>query len=236
MPCGKESMDKIKKHFEEEAHDFDRIILKLIPYYDGMITALISAIPFETSAEIKVVDLGCGTGSIAKKVKETFPNAQVTCVDLAENMIEMAKVKLSLYSGVHYQVSDFYRFDFSNSYNVVISSLALHHLVTDEDKQGFYAKIYNALSPGGVFYNADVVLASSPHLQETYMRQWKDFMGKNVSEQEIEEKWIPKYRDEDRPAKLMDQLAWLAKTGFVNIDVVWKYYNFAVYGGVKCVA
>jgi len=226
-------MDKIKTHFEEEAHEFDQIILKLIPYYDEMISALISAIPFETSEVIKVVDLGCGTGSIAKKVLETYPNAQVTCVDLAENMIEMAKLKLSFHSGVRYQVSDFYQFDFSNRYEMVISSLALHHLVTDEDKQDFYAKIYNALTPGGVFYNADVVLASSPHLQETYMRQWKDFMGKSVSEQEIEEKWIPKYWEEDRPARLMDQLAWLGKIGFINSDVIWKYYNFAVYGGTK---
>jgi len=116
---------------------------------------------------------------------------------------------------------------------VVISSLALHHLVTDEDKQGFYAKIYNALAPSGVFYNADVVLASSPHLQEEYLRQWKDFMGKSVSEQEIEEIWIPKYWEQDRPARLMDQLAWLGKIGFINSDVIWKYYNFAVYGGAK---
>ncbi len=135
-------MDKIKMHFEKEASEFDQIILKLIPYYNEMISALIAAIPFEASAKIKVIDLGCGTGSIANKVKETFPNAQVTCVDLAENMIEIAKTKLSLYSDVRYQVSDFYRFDFSDRYDVVISSLALHHLINDEDKQGFYSRIY----------------------------------------------------------------------------------------------
>ncbi len=226
-------MDEIKKHFDEEAHEFDRIVLKLIPHYEEMISALVTAIPFETSAEIRVADLGCGTGSIAKKVKETFPHAHVTCVDIAENMIETAKKKLSPYSGIRYQVSDFYRFYFTDRYDVVLSSLALHHLATDEDKQVFYGKIYNALSPGGVLYNADVVLASSSLLQEAYMGQWKNFMSRNVSRQEIEDKWIPKYREEDRPARLMDQLAWLGKIGFVNTDVVWKYYNFAVYGGAK---
>jgi len=226
-------MDKIKMHFEEEASKYDQIILKLISYYNEMISALIAAIPFEASANIKVIDLGCGTGSIANKVKETFSNAQVTCVDLAENMIEMAKTKLSLYSDVRYQVSDFYRFDFSDSYDVVISSLALHHLINDEDKQGFYSRIYKALSPGGIFYNADVVLASNSHLQDAYIRQWKEFMAKSVSKQEIEKKWIPKYREEDRPARLMDQLAWLGEIGFIDTDVVWKFYNFAVYGGAK---
>jgi len=88
-------MDKIKIHFEEEAREFDQIIFKLIPYYHEMIGALIAAIPFEASAKFKVIDLGCDTGSIAKRVKETYPNAQVTCVNLAENMIEMAKMKIS---------------------------------------------------------------------------------------------------------------------------------------------
>jgi tRNA (cmo5U34)-methyltransferase len=58
-------------------------------------------------------------------------------------------------------------------------------------------------------------------------------MRREISQQEIEEKWIPNYEDDDRPAKLMDQLAWLAEIGFSEVDVVWKYYNFAVYGGRK---
>ena len=74
---------------------------------------------------------------------------------------------------------------------------------------------------------------SSTHLQETYVRQWKDFMGKSVSKQEIGEKWIPKYSEEEHPARLMDQMVWLDNIGFLNTDVVWKYYNFAVYGGAK---
>ena len=35
------------------------------------------------------------------------------------------------------------------------------------------------------------------------------------------------------PAPLMAQLRWLAEIGFSNVDVIWKYYNFAVYGGAK---
>ena len=87
-------MDKIKRHFEEEAKEYDGIILKLIPLYPRMLDALVSAIPFDTSEPIRVIDLGCGTGTISQRVLAAFPNARVTCLDLAENMIEMAKVKL----------------------------------------------------------------------------------------------------------------------------------------------
>ena len=58
-------------------------------------------------------------------------------------------------------------------------------------------------------------------------------MQRNISDDEIEDKWIPKYHSEDHPAKLVDQLRWMEQIGFVDVDVLWKYYNFAVYGGVK---
>jgi tRNA (cmo5U34)-methyltransferase len=226
-------MDEVKNHFEDEAEEFDRIIVTLIPEYPRMVEALVAAIPFDHAAKIRIIDLGCGTGTVAACVLDSFPNAQVNCVDLAENMITMARVKLARYPLVRFVVSDFSSFDFDGKYDVVVSSLALHHLVTNEDKRNFYRRIYNTLASGGVFYNADVVLGSSDFLQETYMKQWHNFMSRNVSQDEIENKWIPQYHAEDRPAKLTDQLEWMQEIGFADVDVVWKYYNFAVYGGVR---
>jgi tRNA (cmo5U34)-methyltransferase len=224
-------VDEIKRHFEEEAQDFDRIILTLIPGYPQMVEALVAAMPFDTDAPIRVIDLGCGTGTLSQAVLDAFPNAHVTCLDLAENMIAMAHSKLARYPRVHFIAGDLAAFE--GEYDAVISSLALHHLATDEDKKHFYQRVYARLRPGGVFYNGDVVLASSHILQAMYMRQWRAFMRRSISDEEIEGKWIPKYQAEDRPAKLLDQLAWLKGIGFADVDVLWKRYNFAVYGGAR---
>ena len=224
-------MDTVKKHFQDEAPDFDRLIVSLIPNYPQMVEALVAAMPFEYSAPIRVIDLGCGTGTVAQAVLKLFPNANITCLDLVENMIALAQAKLAHNPRVRFVVGDFTTFD--GEYDAVISSLALHHLVTDADKKHFYQRIYARLSTGGVFYNGDVVLASSDFLQATYMRKWRAFMRRSISDEEIEGKWIPSYEAEDRPAKLMDQLAWLGEIGFADVDVLWKDYNFAVYGGVK---
>lgn len=226
-------VEKIKSHFDEEAKAFDGLILKIIPHYVEMLEALLSALPFDKYDEFKVVDLGCGTGTIAGKIKRRFPNAKVLCMDFAESMIEMAKAKLAGYDGVQFQTADFNTYDFEDPYDVVISSLALHHLETDKAKASFYKKIFSALSYGGVFYNADVVLASNDKIQAMYMEKWKTFIRKKISVDEVERVWMPKYYEEDRPAPLVKHLEWLHKAGFKNVDVIWKYYNFAVYGGVK---
>jgi tRNA (cmo5U34)-methyltransferase len=224
-------VDKVKQHFEEEAQDFDRIILTLIPDYPRMVEALVAAIPFEPSSPVRIIDLGCGTGTVAHAILNAFPNAEITCLDLAENMIAMAQTKLACYPRVRYVVGDFSAF--GGEYDAVVSSLALHHLATDEDKRRFYHRIFDGLRPGGVFYNGDVVLASNKFLQGMYIEKWAEFMRRNVSKGEIESKWLSKYQAEDRPAKLMDQMAWMKDIGFADLDVLWKYYNFAVYGGMK---
>jgi len=225
--------ESVRSHFEAEAREFDRIILTLIPHYATMVRVLVEAIPFEKPAPLRAVDLGCGTGTVAAKVLENFPNAHVTCVDLAENMIAIAQAKLKRYPRVDYVVADFCSFSFDARYDAVISSLALHHLATNEDKRNFYWRIYESLNTGGVFYNADVVLASNDFLQDLYMNEWRRFMRRSISTDEIEGKWVAKYYQEDHPAKLTDQLSWLEKIGFADVDVLWKYYNFAVYGGVR---
>lgn len=130
-------------------------------------------------------------------------------------------------------VQDFQEYTLTKPYHVVVSSLALHHLVTDDEKKAFYQKVHQGLLPGGCFYNADVVLGASEHLQSAYMQRWKEFMQRQISEDEVENIWLRKYSEEDRPAQLVQQLTWLSDIGYRNVDVLWKYYNFAVYGGTR---
>jgi tRNA (cmo5U34)-methyltransferase len=226
-------MSEVKKHFEEEAAVYDEIIIKLIPYYTEMMDALVTALPFNDQDEIRVLDLGCGTGSLSHAVKGRFSKAKITLVDISGKMLELAQNKVGLDSVEAAYNTDFYNYSIHGKYDAVISSLALHHLESDQDKIDYYQKIYNSLNKGGVFLNADVVLASTPQLQKRYMEKWEAYMNRSIGKKEIKENWLVKYRQEDRPAPLTDQLEWLKKIGFSSVETVWKYYNFAVYGGLK---
>lgn len=224
-------IDRIKSHFEDEAKQYDAIIQTLIPNYNQMIDALISIIPFSAEQPFDVIDLGCGTGTISKAIIERFPNASITCVDIAQKMLEIARNKLNCDATMI--EADFNGFAFPKKYNLIVSSLALHHLESDSDKQRFYDKIHAALESGGVFINIDVVLGSDEFIQAAYMQKWQAFMLSNISEHEMNSKWLPNYYAEDRPARLTTHLNMLTQSGFSCIDVVYKYYNFAVYTAKK---
>jgi tRNA (cmo5U34)-methyltransferase len=224
-------MDRVKTHFEDEAEEFDTIIKKLIPNYSEMVDILVSSIPYAKESKFSMIDLGCGTGTISKSVKDVFPNVTSTCVDIAEKMLLIAKEKIN--GKVVPIQADFNRFEFPDKYDLVVSSLALHHLENDADKLCFYKKIYSAMNDGGIFINIDVVLGSDDSLQKLYMEKWKGFMSKNVSAEEIEDKWLKNYYMEDRPAKLITHLEMLKECGFPCVDVLYKYFNYAVYTGKK---
>lgn len=223
--------NRIKNHFEEEAIKYDSIIIKLIPYYKEMVQAIIATIPFQSDKKIDIIDLGCGTGTISHAIQQQYGEAKFTLVDIAENMLKIAEQKLG--KNCTYINSDFNSFDFDKQYDVIVSSLALHHLETDSDKQLFYNKIYKALKDGGVFINGDVIKAQTDKFQDTFIEKWVAYMNRSVDIKEINEKWLPNYYAEDRPIPLMSHLEMLKNAGFKDIDVVWKYYGFSVYKGGK---
>jgi len=177
------TVEQVKKHFEGEAKEYDEIILRLIPYYPEMLDGLVTAIPHDRSKSINVIDLGCGTGTVTKKIKDMWPASQITCLDPAENMIERARIKLSEYSDIRFQTGDVRNYEFGDSYDVVASSLALHHLVTDKEKRTLYERIYDSLHPDGVFLNADVILGANQHIQRMYMEKWTSFMRLHLHRQ-----------------------------------------------------
>ncbi|KZX16398.1 class I SAM-dependent methyltransferase [Methanobrevibacter curvatus] len=224
-------MRNVKKRFEEVADEYDEEFVKLIPHYQASIEALINTIPFDENKEIKILDLGCGTGVVTKNLKELFPNSTVTCLDLSPKMIEIAKEKLKNYKGIEFFVGDFLNFEFEEGYDAVLSSLAIHH-INDNDKKTLYKRIYNILNKGGIFYNNDRVEAPTNHLQKVYHDAFVNNLRKNYGNEKIEE--IDKIADDnDIPSKLYEQLQWLEEVGFKSIDVVWKYYAQGVFGGEK---
>lgn len=225
-------MSDLKEHFNREAEAFDKQVLKNIPKYPEMITALINAIP-DKKENPKILDLGCGTGNITLKVLEKFPNSQITCLDLSENMIKIAKNKLEQYESIEYIIGDFTKTEITEKYDAIISSLALHHIPNDKEKQEMYHAIYEALNESGVFYNADVIQGNSQYNEELNNNVAAREMLDNGSTQEEISELNGKRDANDIPTTIYNHIKMLENVGFKEIDIIWKYYANVVYGGTR---
>lgn len=223
---------EVAEHFEKEAFGYDDLITKLIPKYHEQHEIILKLIPNKRTDTVKFLDLGSGTGILSLIILKNFPNANIVLFDLAQNMLDLSIQNLSSYKErISLIKGNFETDDFGRDYDIILSGLSIHHLDTI-GKQKLYNHIYEALVPGGIFINRDIVLGATSNLSEFYHHQWKEFIKTNG---ENEEKWFNKYLSEDKPSTLEKELHWLEKSNFIDVGCHWKYFNFAIYGGSKSI-
>lgn len=106
----------------------------------------------------KILDLGAGTGLELIHVFELFPKAEVTVIDITENMLGELK-KRSFSNHVTTICGDFFEVEFGENFDAVISTSALHHFKFEE-KIKLYKKVYDCLKENGQFINCDKIALS----------------------------------------------------------------------------
>jgi tRNA (cmo5U34)-methyltransferase len=221
----------VREAFDRSAQIYDRGRRQLVPCFDDFYATAIDRIPFPAELRIDVLDLGAGTGLLSLFVSQSFPQARLTLLDVSDEMLSRARQR---FAGDEARVAFVLR-DFSQplpgSYDLVISALAIHHLL-DDDKRALYARIFGALRPAGVFINADQVMGPSAALERSYHEAWlRQVRALGVGETDLAA--ALERMKEDRMAPLEPQLAWLRQAGFSDVDCWYKHYRFAVFSGTK---
>jgi len=224
------NLDAVREQFEQRAFDYDGLIPRLIPRYHEQHDLILQLIPFETNANIKVLDLGAGTGILSALILPAFPQAKVLAFDMAENMLKICQTNLSAFQErLTLQQGNFSEDDFGNGYDLVVSSLAIHHL-DGARKKTLFKKLFQSMNSGGILLIRDIVTGGTPRLTEQYEQLWRQYMKDSGEDDKI---WFQKYLEEDIPSSMEEQTKWLAESGFADVGCHWRYLNFAIFGGVK---
>jgi tRNA (cmo5U34)-methyltransferase len=219
-------MEHIRNAFNNIAAEYDAQRQYVIPQMDLYYGAAVWA---AESNELNpaILDIGAGTGLFAALMLEKFPAAELTLLDISENMLAVARERFAAKKNVRYVVNDYSRADLGGSYDICCSALSIHHL-DPEDKERLFGKIFAALRPGGLFVNADQADGESLYFRERYLEYWNEFL-QNGPLGETDHAEILKRRDLlDKNERLSVQLQWLHECGFADVDVVYKNRTFIV--------
>ena len=138
----------IDEAFNASVAYYDEWMMKALPNYADIFSSALALPPFEPGAALDVLDLGAGTGLFSKHVLGKYPHANFVLVDLAEKMLGVARERFgNATDQFQYVLGDYRKLEGQSDYDLVISSLSIHHLA-DADKRTLFGRIYTALRKG----------------------------------------------------------------------------------------
>jgi tRNA (cmo5U34)-methyltransferase len=225
------TMEHIRKAFDTIAGTYDAQRRWIIPDIDAFYGAAVWAAEWEGDAP-RILDIGAGTGLLSALLLERYPKAELTLLDFAEQMLDVARERFAGRENVHYITGDYRDVDFGGTYDLVCSALSIHHLL-DEEKAGLYCRIHDALNPGGVFVNADQARGETPALDRRFMEYWDAFLSDGPLGPEVMAAIQGRRDTLDRNATLLDQLTWLKACGFSDVDLIYRNRTLVVLTGRK---
>jgi trans-aconitate methyltransferase len=200
----------------------------------------------------RIVDLGCGPGSLASRLADALPHAEVVGLDADPLLLDLAR------SAGHERV----RFErvllnepgweaaVDGPWDAVVSSTALHWL-DPADLAAVFAASARRLRPGGVFVNADHMVLADP-LQpyarlvrtararragvednEDWSAWWEAILADVDSETAREHSALAISHDSSSGLTVGQYAELLLKAGFAAAAPVWQFGDDHVLVGVR---
>ena len=104
----------------------------------------------------RVLDLGCGSGTLIWRIAEEYPDAEIYGVDPSELMVQRSVIRFKEQPNVHIAIGTAVQMPMPPDYiHCMMSNLALHH-VKPEERASCAAEIARVLKPGGRLIYTDM--------------------------------------------------------------------------------
>jgi trans-aconitate methyltransferase len=237
---------------------WDRQQEAYVPAREQRFTVMADVLAAAVGRLTRVIDLGCGPGSLSLRLLERFPDVRILALDVDPVMVELAGQALSGY-GDRVQVVRGDLADGSwisavggSAPEAVVSTTALHWL-TPAELIGLYQQVAALLPEGGVFLNGDHMEYGPAHptlaavaaqhgrsVEEAAFRtgvpSWERWWEMVAATPEL----VPAkaVRDarfaDDSQVRAMGvgfHLAALGQAGFTEVSTVWQFLDdYVVFG------
>lgn len=138
----------------------------------------------------RILDAGCTIGHNTLPWAQTFPDADVTGIDVSPGLLRYAAARAQSFGvPVQFRQMNATVLDFPDaSFDVVFSSMFLHELPL-KDIRAFFREAFRVLKPGGLFLNMELPPNNKMGSYDQFYLDWDSYYNK--------EPWYKPFRDQD---------------------------------------
>jgi tRNA (cmo5U34)-methyltransferase len=248
-----EQMDR--ERWSSMADCYDRMVDYLVPRYH-MLQDEVIALLLECRPEL-IVDLGGGSGIFLEKVLDASPSSRAVWVDSSQDFRRVATERLMRFGEravfVECDLEDDWQTALPGTPDAICSMSAIHHL-DSAGKRRLYRSCFDALRPGGWFYNIDEMSTLYDDAYHRTLMYWVRHVAEARTKVPSELKpyaaaWCEKFErwkernvdnigqskqpGDDIHESFVAQMEWLRDIGFVNVDLFVKFQLWSAIGGQK---
>jgi tRNA (cmo5U34)-methyltransferase len=221
---------------EPVARVFDDMLERSVPFYKECQQMVIDLSLHFVQKNSAVYDLGCSTGTLLRHLVKAIPSTQkirFVGLDNSDAMLKKARGKLK----GHLKRCELVEADLESDFelsdaSVVIMNYTLQFL-TPRRRAAMLKKIYRGLRPGGGLILIEKVQGESDGLNDLFVEQYYTYkQSQGYSKLEIAKKReaLEKVLIPLKPGKNRDLLT---EAGFRQVDIFFKWFNFAGFLAVK---
>ncbi|MGA2678061.1 MAG: class I SAM-dependent methyltransferase [Sedimentisphaerales bacterium] len=205
----------------------------------------------------RVLDVGCGTGSLMMPILREFPATEVWGVDFDVTLLALAENRLAKFGRrVKLVRADIRKKGWTDivggPFDAIVSATALHWF-SPAQLGRLYKQFAGILKPGGIFLNADHAGSCCKGIQRDWQNQ-RHLYSRNRKRNGVDD-WdgfwraygralkvdIAKFRKElmgswvgsEQGRPLQWHFEKLEAGGFEAIDCFWRLEYDAIYGGIR---
>ncbi|PIK16334.1 carboxy-S-adenosyl-L-methionine synthase CmoA [Halobacteriovorax sp. JY17] len=228
------------KSFEfnhDVAEVFDDMVSRSVPFYDEIHRIILDLVDrkYEGGA---IYDLGCSTATTISILDKHFKKRDIKTpdyigIDNSAPMLEKAseKIKKNKVTNAELICNDIADVNFRKS-GMIIMNYTLQFIKPTE-RPDLLKKIYKSLDKGGMFILSEKIKSSGHTVNDLLIELYYDFKRRNgYSELEISQK-REALENVLIPITPEKQIELLKKAGFKKVEMIFRWYNFACYLGVK---
>jgi ubiquinone/menaquinone biosynthesis C-methylase UbiE len=211
----------VASHLALSPAKYDARIRTLIPLYDELIAEAARALGHAARPVRTIVDLGIGTGALARACLESAPRARIWGIDADADMMAVARARLGRLSRRATMTTVSFLDTALPQCDAMVASYSLHHIRSSREKLAFYRRCFRALRPGGVLINGDCAPSSTAQGFARDLDVWFTHLAKTFGSRARGRRVYESWADEDVYVPLAEEIDLLERAGF-GVDVPWR--------------